>query len=139
MMERLSLAVSSGFTLLELLTVLSILGLLALGSYPIYTHHLLKTHRTEAQVSLFDLASALDRYYLVNNTYKGATLETLEINEDTPNHYYRLAIASLTDDSYLLRAIPIGSQAKDSYCGDLTLNQLGERSSSGKGGNSNCW
>ncbi len=127
----------TGFTLLELLTVLAIIGLLTLSSYPIYTYHVLKTHRIEAQMGLLDLASALDRYYTANNTYEGATLANLEINQETPNHYYRLEIAELTEGSYLLRALAIGPQTKDSACGTFTLNQLGERNTSGE--DNHCW
>lgn len=127
------------FTLLELLTVVVIISLLIMLSYPTYTQHLLKTRRAQAQVALLDLASGMERYYLLYNTYNGATLNNLEINPFTESNAYQLAINQLTQDSYLLLATPLNQQTQDKGCGTLSLDSMGRKSISGSGSVEECW
>lgn len=128
-----------GFTLLELITVLAIIAILILVSYPVYTHHVLKARRMHAEVALLDVASGLERYHALHNTYVGATLANIEVNEYTDNDSYRLDIASVGEANYLLHALPQGAQLEDEACGVLSLNELGEKGVSGMGGVENCW
>ena len=80
-----------GFSLFELLIVLVIIGILANISYPIYTHALIKTRRTEAKIALMDLANRMENYYLENNnSYLGASLGKLHIKVITDKKFYQL-------------------------------------------------
>jgi len=128
-----------GFTLLELLITLLIVSILAMISYPSYNHFILKTRRTDAQIALLDLASSMERYYAINNTYMGATLADLMENKYTNEGYYQLEITQSTQDTYLLQALPEQSQTRDSACGTLGINQLGEKTISGNDQVENCW
>lgn len=119
------------FTLLELLIVLAIIGILSAISYPIYTAHIMKTHRATAKVNLLDLASRLEQYYVINNHYKDATLATLNFN--TEEKYYHYEIQS-DADHYIIYAIPTNSQAKDS-CGTLSYDYFGNRKAKAE----DCW
>src|SRR5262245_7698829 len=121
------------FTLLELLVVLAIISILIVIGYPTYTQHVLKAQRSEAQIALLDLASAMERYYSLNNTYMGANLSNLEVNQYTSSNDYHLEINNLSDNSYLLKAIPINGQVKDEACGELSVDQTGNRGISGTG------
>jgi type IV pilus assembly protein PilE len=129
----------TGFTLLELITVMAIVSLLLTISYPIYTHHLQKTHRTQGQIALLDLASAMERYYIVNNTYAGAGLANLYINPATESGYYLLEINAASESSYSLHAVPQKTQMEDKSCGTLALDQLGKKGISGDGSVADCW
>lgn len=130
---------NKGFTLLELITVLAIIGILISISYPVYTQHIIKTRRSSAQVALLQLASGLERYRGVHNSYSGATLVDAELSQYTENNYYQLAINHLSDTTYLLQAIPFGSQTADQKCQILSLDQLGNKSISGQGEVEECW
>ncbi len=130
---------SSGFSLIELLIVLVIIGILVRISYPVYTQHVQKTHRSQAQVALLDLASAMERYYAVHHSYRNATLTVLEINEYIDTSYYQLVITQATDNTYLLQAVPLNSQIQDNACGTLSLDQQGRKSISGSGEIHACW
>ena len=61
-----------GFTLLELLIVVSIIGILASFIYPSYTKHSQGAYRTQAQVDLLDFATAMEKHKATTFSYKGA-------------------------------------------------------------------
>ena len=106
----------SGFSLLELLITLTIIGILVAVIYPAYTFHIMKTRRAQAKIALLDLASKLEEHYIVHHTYEGATLT--ELHEQSKLPFYQLEISSLAKHTFEITAIPIGMQAKDD-CGAL--------------------
>ena len=119
-----------GFSLFELLIVLTIIGILATIAYPMYIQALVKTRRTEAKVALINLANRMEIYYLENNnSYANANLTRLDINSKTAKGFYQLSITS-TNDSYQLSAT---ATFKDPNCYLLRLNELGERTSNPNG------
>lgn len=127
-----------GFSLIELMIVLAIIGILACIVYPAYKTHIVRTRRTDAIVALNDLAARMEQYYDEHNSYKGAMIKNLGINDNS--YYYKLRINSTDDTTYELEAVPISIQAKnDAKCGILILNQLGEKNISGTGAIENCW
>jgi len=128
-----------GFTLLELLITLAIVGTLIAISVPVYQYYVIKTHRAQAAVALMDIASALERYHAIHHTYVGATLADLEANHPVQSEYYRLDINGATENAYGLSAIPLGKQAEDKMCGTLSINQSGEKNISGLGNIKDCW
>lgn len=128
-----------GFTLLELITTLAIVSILIIVSYPTYTQHIRKTQRAHAHIALMQVASALEHYYVVKNTYVGATLKNLQVNAQLESKAYQLHIEDLAQESYLLKAIPEGAQTKDTLCKDLTLDASGRKGITGTGSIAACW
>jgi type IV pilus assembly protein PilE len=123
-----------GFSLFELLIVLVIISILANIAYPIYTHALIKTRRTEAKIALMDLANRIESYYLENNnSYLGASLNKLHIKAITDKKFYQLSLNS-TNNTYLLSATATFS---DPACYCFRLNQLGEKTNAGP--SKQCW
>ena len=130
----------TGFHLLELLIVLAILAILALIGLPTYQSYLTQSARIAAATTLTKLAARLAEYHFTHQSYAGVTLEELHFPATTSHQRYQLMIASATVDQFLIRAQPLGQQAKqDSTCGSLALDAQGIRSISGPGQLEECW
>ncbi len=67
----------SGFTLIELIIAIAIIGLLASIAYPAYTESVNRAKRAQAQTAIVSLAQAMERYFTANNTYVGAAIGTV--------------------------------------------------------------
>ncbi|NYZ69016.1 type IV pilin protein [Endozoicomonas sp. SM1973] len=102
-----------GFSLVELLIVIAIIGILAAIGYPSYQEYVRQSMRADAQSALMQLANAMERYYTEQSpsTYEKATpqnlLGTNQIPIDQTNPYYTLTISDLTSTTYTLNAVPI--------------------------------
>jgi type IV pilus assembly protein PilE len=125
-----------GFSLLELLLVLALVSILAALSSASYLHYITRVNRIAAEASLLDLSARLERYYALNQSYEGASIEKLS---PTNNANYQFAL-SIEGDQYLFKAIPQGAQAAhDQNCATLSIDNLGQRFTSGGGGLDECW
>lgn len=124
-----------GFTLVELLVCLALVGILLGIALPAYQEHMQRVRRVDAQKSLVELAQSLERFYTSRGTYDGATLPFDQSPRDTGKAFYRLGFASGPDESgYVLQAEPLGAMAQDA-CGVLTLASSGLRGAAAE----RCW
>lgn len=124
------------FTLIELLITIAILGILVAIAYPIYSNHLIKTRRVQASQNLLLISQALEIYHSEHRQYTGAKLNQLTPNIIAHQTHYHYTINELTEQSYVLMATPT---YKDTQCGKLTLDQLGEKGHSGTMSLQTCW
>jgi len=122
-----------GFTLIELMIVVAIIGILATVAYPAYTDSVTKSKRVDAISSLLAAAGRMEEYYMNNDTYAVADVATLMRTNQSPDGYYNLSFATApTAFAYKLVAT-----ANASECLTLTLDQLGQKGSTGAG--EGCW
>ncbi|MBV8802989.1 MAG: hypothetical protein JO131_08535, partial [Gammaproteobacteria bacterium] len=119
---------------------LSIIAILAIISFPIYTQYFIRQNRIEAEIALEKLAANLEQYNTLNNTYKNATLSELSMASEVAKDAYHLVIAETSDTEFLINAIPSAEQAeKDASCLILSLNSKGEKGITGPGQVNDCW
>lgn len=121
---------SRGFTLIELMVVIAIVGILASIAVPSYQESVRKARRGQAKADLAEAAQAMERYYTVNNTYVGADLAALGMSQSPKQGDPRYTLGfsgAVTASSFTLRAQPLGGQAEDK-CGALSISNTGVKS-----------
>ena len=122
-----------GFTLIELMITVAIIGILAAVAYPSYTSYIIKGNRSAAQAQMLDIANRQQQFMLANRAY--ATKAVLETSgyalptEVSTKYSYNITVGAGPVPDYLITFTAIGSQASD---GDLTLNSEGVKTPSSK-------
>ena len=118
---------SHGFTLVELLIVVTIVGLLSAIAYPSYRSYILKSHRADALAALSQNQAMLERCYAQNFSYSAscATLPTFPIV--SPQGYYLVTLSNQSATSFTLTASATGTQTADTQCAKLTLDQANQQ------------
>jgi type IV pilus assembly protein PilE len=121
-----------GFSLLELICVMAIIGLLTAFAMPVYQTAQAKSQRQLAKVALLKSAQWLEQAAMTQGSYPGTLPDAVWYGQDLR---YRLSVKSL-GQTYVLSATPQGAQTSDN-CGVLTLDQSGLRGS--QGDTRSCW
>ncbi len=141
---------SRGFTLIELMIAVAVVGILSAVAYPAYQAHIVRTHRAAAAACLQELALQMERRFSVSMAYDApASLPNAPCMAPLAARYgFRFALpaevppgsAGLTATTYDLRAVPSAPQANDAACGTLGLNQQGVRTRTGNAPDvQSCW
>jgi type IV pilus assembly protein PilE len=142
-----SLKPGAGFTLIEMLVVVAIAAVLAGVAYPTFQHAIHKTRRMDAQVALFQLQMAQERYRSDHPSY--ARLSELGMATTSPMGHYSLVVAASSQTGFSAQAVASGAQASDTPCRHLQIevDGLNTRRLSGSDGsvsndasaNKKCW
>ncbi len=130
-----------GFSLIELMIVVAIVGILAWLASANYRNYVLRTNRTEARLALLAIQAAQERYFVQNNQYAqtmatviataasgGLGVTNLTAGGVTPNGYYTISFQAATANTYTIQAVATGTQVKDTAaCLTLSINDQGAR------------
>jgi len=129
---------SKGFTLIELMIVVAILGILATLAYPNYTGYLQRGARAEAMTLLLDAANKQEQYFVDNREYASA-LADIGVPSTSGNGYFTLSVVVANGGYTLTATAASGPVRGDTVCTTLSLNNLGIKSNTGTGSVDECW
>ena len=145
-----------GFTLIELMITVAVIGILAAVAYPSYTQYIVRANRSAAQSFMFSVANKQEQYMLDARIYAGGSTALADLNVTVPAEVSSKYTVTVTctmptaaggctavagTPAYVITGTPIGTQlSNDAKCGTLTLNQLGTKTKSGTASAvADCW
>ena len=136
---------NNGFTLIEMMIVVAVIGIIAAIAVPSYSQYMFDARRTDAIAFLSEVAGEQQRYFSENNEYATAMSDLGYGTADTfpsPEAHYTISVSNPNGEAngYLLSATPVagGRQAGDDECNVFTMSSTGVKANTG-GSNSNCW
>lgn len=121
-----------GFTLMELMIAVAVIGILTAIAFPSYQQYIRKAHRSEAQAFLMDVAQRQQQYFLDNRVY--GTLENLGMapTTDLASRYNFTATPQEgPPPTYTLTATAKGAQVGSGEPAELKLESNGNKSPAG--------
>ncbi len=137
--------INKGFTLIEVMIVVAIIGILAAIAYPSYDEYVKRGNRAEGMAQLNDIAARQERYYAQNNEYiidsnefgkLGLTVVSGKVKSATEKYETTVAEGDDADGGYVLTA---ENKFNDDACGNLTLSATGVKGVTGSRDWKDCW
>jgi type IV pilus assembly protein PilE len=134
---------SLGFSLIELMIVVAIVGILVGVALPAYQDYVKRGNRSEGRAYLMNAAALLERYYSDNNVYATAAntmppsvATAAGATSETGKYTGSMAVTT----PYQTYVITAAQNFNDTDCGDLTLTQAGVKGRTGTAMSlKDCW
>ena len=136
-----------GFTLIELMICVTVVGVLSSVAYPAFSTTMASTRRSDALLALMKVQLLQERFRSEHPSY--AELSQLGMGSASPSRYYDISVLNPSSEGYVVHAAAIGSQQRDLRCRHLRLTVDGLNVSYASGStettdntaalNNRCW
>lgn len=133
-MSKFSIKLNKGFTLIELMIVVAIIGILVAIALPSYQQYVIRSNRSAAESQMVYIANLQQQFLFANRAYADNTSLSASgyvLPADVSSHYsYNITVNNAASPpTYLVTFDPIGSQASD---GSISLDSVGTKLPMGK-------
>lgn len=125
----------AGFSLIELMIVVAVVGILSSVAYPAYVEQYRKARRAEAQTLLMNVANRQQQFLLDTRVYADtpAALNITVAPSVSANYALTIAVGTATVPVFTVTATPLGAQVLDTRCGVMTVTSTGVKTPG------DCW
>jgi type IV pilus assembly protein PilE len=141
----------AGVTLIELMVVVAIVAAIFAFAFPSYDRYIVRAKRAVGQNVLMQVADRQQQFFMDNKRFAadltnlGFGANPFIVDDDgagtvagDADAVYSVALSNVTATTWTATATPVGAQlSRDTFCGNLTINQAGAKGKSG--GADNCW
>ncbi|MGD8939445.1 MAG: type IV pilin protein [Gammaproteobacteria bacterium] len=130
---------TTGFTIMELLIAIAVLGILAALAIPAYQGNMQSSRRTDGITALLDVQAQQTQWRANNVTYAATLTTDLGwANSVSPEGYYTISLSNVTATTYTATATPkVGGPQESDSCGNLVLTESGPDISTDQ--KKSCW
>jgi type IV pilus assembly protein PilE len=129
---------AAGITLVELLVVVTIIGIISSIAFPSYRNYVMRANRSDAKAATLAMATHLERCFTRYTAYNHDDCPVVITGVPSGEGHYTVT-AVRTATTFTITATPVGAQAEDP-CGSFTLNASNEKNVSGDTQSAaSCW
>lgn len=128
---------SKGFSLIELLIVVALVGILSAFAFNMYAENVIESNRSEGRAGLTATAASLEKCKSLYGVYNHANCQVLA-TIPTESNLYSIDTTGRTPTTFTLVATAVGSQVRDADCTSLSLTNTGIKTATG-GDPPSCW
>ena len=115
------MSIQKGFTLVEMMVVVAIIGILAVVAIHLYNKQTYRARRVDAINTLMSISLREERYRSSNTQY-GTLAQVWGGVSTTAEGFYTIAITNVSATSYTITATAVGNQTNDTGCTSLVLS-----------------
>jgi type IV pilus assembly protein PilE len=133
---------NTGFTLIELMIVVGVIGILAAVGYPNYTEYVKKTRRSEVAALLIEEAHRLERFHSKTGQYTDSIGPPPREHQVSHGNAFYTLTAQRAEQAFVLTATASTALMQGDKCGRFVLENTGRRDNVGMSGDASvfgCW